>query len=1737
MDTPLKPYFTPDHLKAMLARNIDEALLDKRLSDDEVAWLRLLFEPSQSTEDAPRLDRLELTEGTGSSEFVAAVLISHSTTANARVYLHTMLYGIEGFDSRTALLEKLQQRFTSAGDALPDFEYERLEGGFESWMSLIVDDRISALDKLFSQLETLPTLRQAMGRLLADSLAAAMPGVTYDPEAIYLQVTQTQTDPANAAVPTVSTVAVVTLLDAALKEYAGGGLSTGQHRVVLDAQGWMVQASTAHIYLQTLSGLVAGLTGSLEKQLLEYWRSPSQGSLLTHRASAALALAESFRQALLDTKANGKISPLHFNRLCALLPGGAADSPPSGLRISKLAVTFGDGEPLKVVGMLNIELDGPDSSGLWHFCAESGLRHFDNHEALTRHFSTGEGRAQLFNHLSFNDHPYAAWDGPLVLEDEAFEGEVFFSVVESIIALQGRNVAYVIKHGSGDQHAAAALVDDALDVRRLLDCRLLMRNDNDRWRSKARQFVPQPKMVAGATKAVRPSVPGKPATRDALWIAQVVNLEQDLRKLRLAHPRLVGCVHELLNRQLCVFGDARLDASQLTLHLPGQTADAPSESINLTAWLLELISGRRSSELQAGTRLLRPAAHPGLLPVEAALPLALLQRLVKRVHAQFPARYKAKVRQFYHRALRQQDHELDPGRLTCNVRAQQLRIELAMERRRGKLGNEALDMLEQVLNRPVQRLRTALGNAAVQLSKVLLEYDPTKPPVELTNTFVMHQPAHADGQLVFWSAHKGLRIYDSLLQLESQLNRWLRSPTEKGRWQTLLSAEAKAAVNARLERSSAITVQTQVIDGHFIAQLQAAEQLRHYDEIDDALVFATRRRLDSSAFIQVSHDAEISDTNATTLDSFYIGLQSQLFEATLPDWMTGASSADLHVYGRLLVEYCRVMRSGQDFLFDVPLLKTFAREKLLAQLALDFPGVAFAPDSIIVKHFRYITTGTLGSNSPLALPAATQAYSQTLTDFVLNHLAADKGFSLSVSTTDPHQVITGLTPPYLNALARKLDIGTRFLKVLDEKLSKKSPDFERRYSYFRWQMPALILEVAYQQKLDKVISDTAWRYIERIMDMPDGLARQSVDGVPVALRPFALVAAPGRSGDVATGVYLLGPVAPAKGPLVLHAIFHNDFCFREFADDAALLSALRTEPALQNLILQRLSPQARKLYDNGGFNGPHLPTGLVSNLELPISVPAPPTLGTEAVEGNAMLFLFQDTLAVMKRLTSNQTVSAAQSDWASYVYLMTLAGEQILTFLPGKLGMLVGAWQSQSWFQASFAAASTDRWGKALSELTAGLSVLVSLRTAREEELASDVGEDSADVDDTGTADPLDFSWSNSRVSAEVKVRLQSFEVQDVELNKLVADPLLNLYLDNSAQRQYAAVDGKVFEVRLDNGRWRIVRSDAMGPALRLDRHQRWQLDIKLGLFGGGPIYSRLKAAETAAQVDRVFITEAVGMKDIRAQFREKARRLGEAHLEAKRCLETALDNLRFPDPDAKLDPRVEAIIKDFFNVTTVDPTLLASLHRTAKTLFDEILSPSLSPWSSTRYVIGTNKPGYEQTLGLTMRGDTLKRIFLTDRFFATPGFELDPAGEGRVFNIGAHHRAMTLIHEVSHQVLLTEDIAYLESTAPFTDLLRSDTLGMALLKSEINNLQQCSLSHLTPREQLFRVYEHGRWRDLGPMDGAGQANILKIAGTETLDEARDVFFTDAGKRQEIILQNADSVTFLMSKLGRTLFN
>lgn len=206
-------------------------------------------------------------------------------------------------------------------------------------------------------------------------------------------------------------------------------------------------------------------------------------------------------------------------------------------------------------------------------------------------------------------------------------------------------------------------------------------------------------------------------------------------------------------------------------------------------------------------------------------------------------------------------------------------------------------------------------------------------------------------------------------------------------------------------------------------------------------------------------------------------------------------------------------------------------------------------------------------------------------------------------------------------------------------------------------------------------------------------------------------------------------------------------------------------------------------------------------------------------------------------------------------------------------------------------------------------------------------------------------------------------------------------------------------------------------------------------------------------------------------------------------------------------------------------------------------MDPTLRKPSSRRFVVGRLLNHAENSFGFTLPNDVKGKIYLTDKFFFPHFDHYREHLSDAAFPINAHARAATLIHEISHIAGNTEDISYLDSSKPFVDLIGTASAFATDLKTALSELQGSALSIKTPYTQLFKIQnpDAGEWEDLGNTTDENtdriKEHILTLTGEDNLSGARTTFKKDPLIRLAVQLANADSVTWLITHLGRQLHN
>ncbi|RRV05607.1 hypothetical protein EGJ27_17485 [Pseudomonas sp. v388] len=1732
------PWFYHDTLRQHFTEDLQEALDRARIDADQHRWLRrLIDEPSaqSSSQPLPRVARLHSDTG---EPLVGALgsawMISDPQDPSAPVFLSTVLGGIECFADRERLLQALNQRYQVHDTRAPRLEAELVEGNpFTQRMLAIVEQQAGHLERVTAELDRLPSLATAIGGNLQRQLDQRLPRGRVEVFTHRLQLVADNGEVAGTQ----------TLADAAFQDHATGtaNLDAGLRRRFLDAEGRELDDEQAEPWVSALAQANQGLLAAYDSLLDEYWNA-HRADGLPLREFMAQALIETFAHELLRHKAAKSLSGDELRRLSGLLIRPHVVPQRDYCSIWQPSLVLNDLSGFKLAGTFVVQFK-EGSTQLYLFSVLHGFSRFSGMQALNEHFNSVAGLAELLPltsidaHQALHEHPVQG-----VLLDR-IGTPLFAAMLESIIALQRRSLAHALSLQPIHYQRAAVRLDDALDIRHWLDRRLPMLQQTWRWTASDSEFALRwatLETTAEFTAEDLDSVLYHPANT---WGAQLDSLYQSVEAECELHERVVGCVTQALNRYLAVHGELKMGAADLAVQVDSTT------NVRLISQALERVCGHAAGPLPAGARVV--AADPERHPEAPDLPIDLLEWIVERVAEAFVPRYERMLRNFFARPLRWSDNQVRPLTLDRHIRECALRQMLSIARLKKHLDVQSLDMFQQILDRPDLNLREALGNDGVDVFTLDLMVAPDLPPMTLANTLVLIQIGRPDS-CVMWSMVDGMSRYESIQALEEGLATSLESPSLRLAWLRQLAAEdrdqAKAHLN-RLEGPLRVKVNLARVVEPVIEALQRIDIERHCREAVGICKQALRRKLPWNTLRDILKESECDGHNRFLLDRIGSVMNLMASQVLLPDWLKKVPMDQLRALSWLVERWYVACVSGDNYLFDLPDPHEFARARLVPRLRADFPDLNLDPDVITVTITHYIIEGVPVGDTPHGVATAGTREVASLTDYAIGRFPLYPDSVLTVSIPGVASGDCPITIDYVRDLVRDLDLGAGYRALLAGKFTPGTEQYIKRRTYFVEQVAPMEIFRNYVMLLNDELSSDAFLSVQAVLSMPDGTARQAVNHRDIIISPLQLRAMPAWAPHTVLGVFVIAPRAPATGSWVLYTLFNPEYPMREFESEAALLAAIHGDAGLQRLLLERLPAASRYLYDNGGFREPHLPVIFSSDFDMPARPAAPVTMVIEPITGNALHAIFDSTAQMLQWWFARFSVTNAEESRADAWFLWQMGTELLMSLLPGRLGVLLGAWQSVTLLEDSVNDVRKMDWGQAAAQLLSAIGVLILTRQTREEEssMAEPVAHDSRP--ETGSADEIPaehkpapapewtietqmFAWSNNSLTPELWARLRALQVTDVALSSMVKDPVMSYYRETASGRIYISLSGAVFRIEKDENGWRVVGDCAPGPRISLHA-DGWRLDLKLGLSGGGGTVSYLKSSVISMSADDIMVVQASGMAQIRHKWPERAAQIFEAHTLAREYLENAIDNLEYRNADGTAALRgVQVILADFFDTSVADAQLHDAVLNVVKKLYSALTDSTLSPFNSRRYVMGVRKSIMEDVSAFVYPKDPKKRLYLTERFFRDPPVRLKTSVvRASTFHPGIHARATVMLHELTHLFCGTEDIAYLDSSMPFPDLLESTSSYHNRVRNGIIHHQH-GLSYRTPRSELFRIQrDDDKWYDVS--DKAAKRLILKHTGAEKLEQAREVFYADVHKRSNVILANADSLALLVTLLGR----
>lgn len=1636
---------------------------------------------------------------------LAGVFMMSPTPNDNKAVLYTPYGGIEVFDDRDALISDITNRINkspqnnvlyrfipiktrhifSAGDAVT-LTATTIEGGvLEAQEHAIQAAQQQNLHDMLDQLRKIPTLPAMLDTAIGIMARSFFPELDQrDTRMNSFNVVEGQSPMLAASVP---------LNEALLQFYLTQHWPAGQTRSFTNPRYSTAafSVSQARQELEHWHNLIEQTASVLSKLLAGLLQSYWNAEVVSGQSRLGFfvdVMSDAFSVDLLLKRQAGILSADECHQLQALHPPDVSAHAPS-LHVEKVRLDAPYQHHVELAGALMAS-----GTHAYLYTQHRGLQVLkdipDLKATLLSMLDAAGHQDELLNFLSLEERSIFLGLDPVQVSGTPVSGNVFADLVEGIAAKQLSNMDYALSlyRRSDGQVDLEALLDCALDVRSLFDPRLHAMEAGGRW-----------SLSPVSSPDGRPST--LKAERAKRALPQLQSMETALTAARQEHPTLRRLAAHALDMALQKHALA-LKAKDIHLNTyptPAQEREErqPEQSSSMLKHFIQRLAGE--------TDALRVTAHTGFYGTRHQ---GAAHRLPRLNTAIFNTVVEQVLAQFAHHDLRTlPEHFFNAQqRSLSNAMLEGLRCEAQLRHLSKHLRQRGLDILETVLrgDSPVRLTRHGLNGFLPGAFGLTVKAGAAKVLRALANCFVLTERGGVDpqrsGHALLWTPRQGHELFTTLDALLTALTKRLSHPERRMHLLENLSA------SRRPPHQDYELGPLQRIDDHLLVNRQRT----YRDSVVEGIDYRLSMGLGATA-LQDSLDEWVQQPPPTNLARAAAIARTLIQQQALPAWLGMASAREQLLHAELMEQMRLSAPDNRDYLDGITSMRDYVASTLAALLMARFPDEAIDPDQVVIPR-RFVLDDSR----------------QTLTDFALRHLP-----ELMAETLHPRSRTATPLPATLNGQAvlqivQQLNLKQVYAQWFATHLGLATDDANQRRERFCRLLPWQLLRLAHEDHLEERLSHVAWSLIQHVFNMPDAVARAAVSGVKAIIRPLELIATPGAAVARAAGIYLIGPPHGEAGPQVLYTPYRAQATFKEYPQEEHVLHELNRPGSLQDWVARHLGSAHQAIYQN--LWRQRTPGG-TSDIRL----------GSTPIPGNALLELFRDNIVQLSKMLDCQFDPAGAAQWQALTHLLGKGIPKALDFMAGKLTFPKVIWRSYTLFKDSAEQLQQQRWNEGLRTFIRGVAQMAALRGELDTRL---------DTDEAAPKQPSVSEWlatpppkatclATLDITGPLRTNLREFEVQDIALSELSKSLETHVYKDTDNLRAYVPVGGKVYPVKRASKRWRIALGERHGPCVERNAEGQWVLDLNQYNPRYGKTLSRFanRVNTHIAQRESINI-EANGMREIEALSSWKAQCINEALNVATYYAVTCKRNLELFGAAREPFSRLGRFFSELFGVHRVTAEQLSRIEQRVDEVLNELVNPTLTRPDSTRFVCGTSRYISAHTYAFTLPDDAQNRIYLVERFF-DPMMDVYQNRLTTPFDLSAHARAATLIHELTHVRCDTEDIAYLDSMRPFHDLINANVLGAAVLRTDLRELRTTALSTLTPAQMLFKSWDAyaDRWEDPGARRETRPVRdkILKITGAKTLDDARQVFMTDEDKRIDIILANADSVTYMITQLGREL--
>lgn len=363
-------------------------------------------------------------------------------------------------------------------------------------------------------------------------------------------------------------------------------------------------------------------------------------------------------------------------------------------------------------------------------------------------------------------------------------------------------------------------------------------------------------------------------------------------------------------------------------------------------------------------------------------------------------------------------------------------------------------------------------------------------------------------------------------------------------------------------------------------------------------------------------------------------------------------------------------------------LHAYTRLQLRAQLLADHPDDAnYFPDDLELT--LTIARGTPGGAGAGVGGGSVTHRRMNLTEFTIGNLSSLQGAVLSaVGHREGQLIMDWMNPGYVQSLVQQVDVGGRYPTYVAQCLDDPSRRTQRVERFGReWRCSMLFS--ALSARLAGSLSEAA---LQCVVDYCRGIVDRQLPAL--MLMPLAFKREPdARSSDVVTGMYVLFSTLPRC--VVLYRPLYGGDGLTEFASIEAMMAAISQAGALQNSVLDWLTPEARRVYGRGGFLEPHLLRPIIDTSILPPRV-KPARFEAQFWQRNVDEKLFQANRDLLVELADRQSVSNQESRWALLTQGAWLLFDVVSLLLRGPVATVAWLVQGITGLQNDMAALRSD---------------------------------------------------------------------------------------------------------------------------------------------------------------------------------------------------------------------------------------------------------------------------------------------------------------------------------------------------------------------------------------------------------------------------------------------------------------